>query len=535
MFFRQVEGDLFTDREHVLEVLTDVLYRLAAIEVGRALKVQVQAPEIHVDGPDDRDLIIAKVLLCMDETGRVLVDADARMDQAFVVRLRQQEDTLLIRDTRGDDAHIHAALRRHTEFAVHLLTDDEVGRRDVYMMLRRLDDVHVNIFPEGLMVDRRIRVRLHVGVLLLRFVCVRHQVVRHGQVGLLDEIPHFEEHQRVVADRIALEADAAVLPVSVRRLEIEVFIRQIKAAGETDLVIDDHDLTMVAVVHEHVDKRDERIEDPALDAVAVHSFREVLIDELQASEVVVDHADLDALLHLADQDLLHRLPDLRVLDGEILEEDELLRTPKRRKHILQRFLRRRVELNVGILIGRICSVLVNVIHLPVDVPRQVVVRRQAALKLCQVVEVLSLDLDIVFFRLSVDTGSAKHRKQTKPEYGDRQNDEDPYQTIGDIIPFYCDSQSDQYSQYIQQQREVKIVSRQQPRRPDHKQDLQQQTETGIKCSTKYNLQYFFHCLTKILSGLVDPCPLSAHHASLILSKNRENGKRRDISYSSCMN
>ena len=85
-------------------------------------------------------------------------------------------------------------------------------------------------------------------------------------VGSPHGVPHLQESQRDAVNRRAGEADSGVLPFSVGTCDVKVFVRQIVAAGEGHPAVHDHDLMMIPVSHEDVEKRQHRIETAATDS-----------------------------------------------------------------------------------------------------------------------------------------------------------------------------------------------------------------------------------------------------------------------------
>ena len=51
---------------------------------------------------------------------------------------------------------------------------------------------------------------------------------------------------------VTFQAYPGILPVSVRMCDVKIFIRQIEASGEADMVVDYRDFTVIPVVHKYV-------------------------------------------------------------------------------------------------------------------------------------------------------------------------------------------------------------------------------------------------------------------------------------------
>ena len=77
-------------------------------------------------------------------------------------------------------------------------------------------------------------------------------------------------------------------------MNVKVFISQVKTAGIADAVINDCDLTMIPVIHEYVEERNQRIKDPAPDTLLIQTIGEFRPYKTNASEIVINEAYFDA-------------------------------------------------------------------------------------------------------------------------------------------------------------------------------------------------------------------------------------------------
>lgn len=120
---------------------------------------------------------------------------------------------------------------------------------DVDVSLRPGEHVYVGRLAHGLVVGGRVRVGLDKAVVLdaVEGAGAREET-RRVVLLVTDVVPHGEEHQREAVDRLAAEHDAAVEPVAEALTPVYVLVREVHAAGEGDLAVDDADLAVVAVV-----------------------------------------------------------------------------------------------------------------------------------------------------------------------------------------------------------------------------------------------------------------------------------------------
>ena len=114
--------------------------------------MQIKASEIKIDASDRCNLIITDKALCMDESRFVLVDFYPACKKRCIVRLRQKKNCLFIRNSRRHNAHIHAAFRRIAQAGEHFIVHDKIRSKNIHVIFRFIDDIHVYIFSHRLMV-----------------------------------------------------------------------------------------------------------------------------------------------------------------------------------------------------------------------------------------------------------------------------------------------------------------------------------------------------------------------------------------------
>ena len=286
----------------------------------------------------------------MDETGRVLVDLHAARGQLRIVAAGDRKDQLFIRDARRDDPHIHAPLGRQHQRPLHLVAQDQVGRGDVYIPLGAVDKVEVDILAHPLVVQRVVGVGQHSGS-LPGGVADGRQIGLDGRHFFLRRTPHLQKNQRQIAHGVALQPHAGVLPPAIGVGQVEVFVRQIVAAGVADLPVNDSDLAVVAVVHKDVQHRHDGVESPALDAPLLQLFGKGGVHKPDAAHVVVKNAHLHPGGGLPLQDVQDGVPALPLLEDEILQEDVTLRLLQLLQHPHESQVAHREILGPGVGVG----------------------------------------------------------------------------------------------------------------------------------------------------------------------------------------
>ena len=186
----------------------------------------------------------------MEEARRILVDPHARLQKHRIIGAGQLEDSLLVRNARRHDPHIHPPFGRKAQSCLHLVIHDQVGREDIHIILRAIQDVQVHIFTQALVVQGRIAVGLDKALTLEGFR-MPHMGSESfiGFVRMPVGVPHPQKHDRIIPDCLALQHKARVLPVPKAHLFIDVLVRQVHAAAESCMTVDNRYLPMIAVIH----------------------------------------------------------------------------------------------------------------------------------------------------------------------------------------------------------------------------------------------------------------------------------------------
>ena len=158
---------------------------------------------------------------------------------------RQGIGGLFIRDARQDQLHIHSTLGSEFQSRLHLIIQNEVGRHDMYIVFGPVENVHIDALPHLIIVQWTIAVGHHIALRLHR----RRGQQRLVPAGfLLRQVPHLQEHQGKALHRLSPQEDGGILPVAEALLAVDVLIRQIYAAGEGHLAVDDQDFPVIPVV-----------------------------------------------------------------------------------------------------------------------------------------------------------------------------------------------------------------------------------------------------------------------------------------------
>ena len=435
--------------------------------------MQVQTAVIQVDGAHCSGLVVGHKLLGVDETGRVLVDLHAARGQPRIVAAGDRKDQLFIRDARRDDPHIHAPLGRQHQRPLHLVAQDQVGRGDVYIPLGAVDKVEVDILAHPLVVQRVVGVGQHSGS-LPGGVADGRQIGLDGRHFFLRRTPHLQKNQRQIAHGVALQPHAGVLPAAVGVGQVEVFVRQIVAAGVADLPVNDSDLAVVAVVHKDVQHRHDGVEHPALDAPLLQLFGKGGVHKPDAAHVVVKNAHLYPGGGPLGQNILNALPGDGILDGVVLHKNKVLGFAQVGLLGLQRGVGVTVVGHIGVAAGGIVSLGLQVVDLVLQgrvLGHGGAVQRRG---------IVGLQLRIGAGEPpahDVDRPAAPEQKiQADAKDGKGQNDNDPRKFGGAVGVAAVDAQRQQKRQHADGQLHPGVVAGQLQGGPHDPQHLQQHAQ-----------------------------------------------------------
>ena len=313
--------------------------------------MQIQTAVIHVDRSHNADLIVHQVTLCVNESRRILIDADTGTDQRLIIRTRQRIDHALVRDSRRHQPHIYATLCRHAECVLHLVINCQIRRENIHVILRLVQQFQVHILRQGLALKRRIAVRQHIAVCgeRLRMVAVR-QVFFAVVIGVVERIPQFQTHQRKAVRRLAVDPQTGILPVSEPFLLVDIFVRQVESTRIGNIAVDHRDLPVIPVVHHRRKRWSERIKRHDVDAGIRKLLAELFRQASHAAQVVIDKAHFHSCGCLFFQHRLDGIPHHPVCHNEIFHENVMFCPFQIFQQMRIRLICKRIVVHLGILI-----------------------------------------------------------------------------------------------------------------------------------------------------------------------------------------
>ena len=262
----------------------------------------------------------------MQEARRILVDPHSCLQKHRIIGPGQLEHHLLVRNARGHDPHIHAPFRRQTQGGLHLVIHDQVGRKNIDVIPRLVQNIQVDVLRHDLVVQGGVPVGLHEALALKGLRVPDLGTVRIiGTVRAALGIPHPQEHHRIIPDGLALQHKACILPVAETDLFINIFVRQIDAAAESRMPVDDRDFPVIPVVHDQGPEGNEAVEGDAFDSRLLKLLVIVRREQGDASQVVVHKTHVQSGLRLFDEDFPDASPHLSFTHDEEFHKNKMLR------------------------------------------------------------------------------------------------------------------------------------------------------------------------------------------------------------------
>ena len=283
--------------------------------------MMVQTAVIQIDGAHHAADVVADKDLAVNKARRVLVNLHARFQQGAVVGFRQGVRDLLVGDAGEDQLHVHAALGSEAESRLQLAVQNQIRRHDVHILSRAGEDVHIDPLAHPILIQRTVGIRQDKALFVLKTGGMCQQPAADLR-GSFIHAPELQEHQREAARRLAADHESRILPVAVFRELVDVLVRQIDAAGEGHLTVNDSDLAVVAVVVVGGNHGRRRRKDAALDAQLVQAFGVVAGQGGELAGAVVHETDLHALAGLFREDLQHLAPHTSLVHDEIFQKNE---------------------------------------------------------------------------------------------------------------------------------------------------------------------------------------------------------------------
>ena len=158
--FEKLGRNRFTQHDRTFDIFIHVLDCRGAIKDDRIFEVKIERTVIHVNRPDDRDMIVADEHFGMDESGGVFIDFHPGFKEFVIVRPRNEEHALLVGDVGSHDSNIHSALGGDLQSGQHLIVQHKVGGRDIDVAFGHVDHLDIRVLryvvtikgivPEGL-------------------------------------------------------------------------------------------------------------------------------------------------------------------------------------------------------------------------------------------------------------------------------------------------------------------------------------------------------------------------------------------------
>ena len=137
---------------------------MGAAEPDTTLEVKIQAAVIQVDGAHHTQFVVTDQGLAVDKPRQIFVHLHPRFHQRLIVGASQLEHPSLVRNMRGDDAHIHPRLGGGTERLVHGVVDDKVRSGQVEIAVGSADEVDKHSGAHFLIVQGTVHEGLHQAI-----------------------------------------------------------------------------------------------------------------------------------------------------------------------------------------------------------------------------------------------------------------------------------------------------------------------------------------------------------------------------------
>ena len=97
-------------------------------------------------------------------------------------------------------------------------------------------------------------------------------VIKASNRTVIHGMPHLKEKHGQASHRFSPETNPGIFPVAIGRANIKVLIGQIIASGKTDLSIYYRNFSMIPIIHKEIDKRYNRVKNPALNTAIFQFF-----------------------------------------------------------------------------------------------------------------------------------------------------------------------------------------------------------------------------------------------------------------------
>ena len=212
--------------------------------------MMVQTAVIQIDGAAGSHAVIRNTHLGVTKARGPLINPHTVFDQAGIERTGNAVDQFFIRNTRGNDPHIHTALGCQGQCLRHFIRNDQIRCHKPAVTLRLVCHADIHVFAHLFIVHGAVRIGLNKALLLCLIRNVRQISVQISIIRIVgpDGIPHLQKCYRQRTHRISFQADTRILPIAIRMRHIKIFVGQIITAGETDFSIYHRDFSMVTVI-----------------------------------------------------------------------------------------------------------------------------------------------------------------------------------------------------------------------------------------------------------------------------------------------
>ena len=122
---------------------------------------------------------------------------------------------------------------------------------------------------------------------IVNFVFILSQVGKHSQ-----------KHNRQTGYRLSFHLHGRITPVTIRAVNVDIFVRQIDTARKADSIVNHAELSMIPVVHRNNQCRTHLIEPIRFDSHLIQFPVIMGRDAAVTAKVIIDQFDFNAFLNL---------------------------------------------------------------------------------------------------------------------------------------------------------------------------------------------------------------------------------------------
>ena len=210
-------------RFRLLKVGFDLRDNRMLVDKRGVFKLIEEAAVIEIDRTDDGRRIVGDEHLRVNEAGRKLVYAYAVFDERVDKHAPRAKRDKVIDRMWNEERHIDSAPSGKDERVHHLVIDDDVGRRYVYVFFCLCYDIVIDVFRDVLIV---------ICVIAVRNDDARHFVffMTHIDIGIDvffrfgNDIPQLQKHAGKRAHGRSRHANNGIFPIAVFMRFVDVFV-----------------------------------------------------------------------------------------------------------------------------------------------------------------------------------------------------------------------------------------------------------------------------------------------------------------------